>query len=120
VHGDAWPGNFVRTATGPVMMDLERFSIGPPEWDLVSTAVRRMTTGAVTADEYNDFCEAYGTDVVTWTGYQTLAGIRELRNVTYAAQHAASNPSWVPQAQYRIDCLRGRCGARPWKWEGII
>ena len=33
-------------------MDLERFSAGPPEWDLVSTTVRTRTTGAVTATEY--------------------------------------------------------------------
>ncbi|MDN3061312.1 aminoglycoside phosphotransferase family protein [Streptomyces sp. SRF1] len=120
VHGDAWPGNLVRTATGPLMMDLERFSVGPPEWDLVSTAVRRMTTGAVSAEEYHEFCEAYGADVTEWHGYQALAGIRELRMVTYALQHAASNPAWGGQAQYRIDCLRGRYGPRPWEWKGIL
>ncbi|MFE5117738.1 aminoglycoside phosphotransferase family protein [Streptomyces sp. NPDC056669] len=120
VHGDAWPGNLVRTATGRLLMDLERFSVGPPEWDLVSTAVGRMTTGAVTAEEYDEFCEAYGADVTEWDGYQTLASIRELRLVTYALQHAASNPEWIGQAQYRIDCLRGRSGPRPWVWKGIL
>lgn len=120
VHGDAWPGNLIRTASGPVMMDLERFSLGPPEWDLVSTAVRRRTTGAVTAAEYDEFCAAYGSDVTDWPGYEILAGVRELRMVTYAAQHAASNPEWTDQAQYRVDCLRGRHGPRPWNWKGIL
>ncbi|WP_406516325.1 aminoglycoside phosphotransferase family protein [Streptomyces sp. NBC_00873] len=121
VHGDAWPGNLVRTAYGQrLMMDLERFSVGPPEWDLVMTAVRRITTGAVTAEEYASFCDAYGMDVTTWSGYPILAGARELRMVTYAAQHAASHPEWRHQAQYRIDCLRGRSGARPWNWKGIL
>ncbi|MFE2847407.1 aminoglycoside phosphotransferase family protein [Streptomyces scopuliridis] len=119
VHGDAWPGNLVRTSTGPLLMDLERFSVGPPEWDLVSTAVRRKTTGAATAEEYDEFCEAYGADVTEWTGYRTLAGIRELRMATYAARHAASNPEWTGQAQHRIDCPHGRCGSRPWTWTGI-
>ncbi|MEU0027411.1 aminoglycoside phosphotransferase family protein [Streptomyces sp. NPDC006335] len=122
VHGDAWPGNLVRITGTPrrLMMDFERFSLGPPEWDLVSTAVRARTTGAVSAAEYDAFCEAYGCDVTEWPGYATLAGARELRMVTMAAQHAASNPEWIDQAQYRVDCLRGRCGPRPWKWKGIM
>ncbi|WP_367892083.1 phosphotransferase family protein [Streptomyces sp. JUS-F4] len=120
VHGDAWPGNIVRTADGVLMMDLERFSVGPPEWDLVSTAVRAKTTGAVSAREYDRFCAVYGYDVTAWEGYPVLARARELRMVTYAAQHAASNAEWRSQAQYRIDCLRGRSGPRPWSWKGIL
>ncbi|MEU3702743.1 phosphotransferase [Streptomyces anulatus] len=120
VHGDAWPGNIVRTAEGVLMMDLERFSVGPPEWDLVSTAVRAKTTGAVSAREYDRFCAVYGYDVTAWEGYPVLARARELRMVTYAAQHAANNAEWRSQAQYRIDCLRGRSGPRPWSWTGIL
>ncbi|MEU3978882.1 aminoglycoside phosphotransferase family protein [Streptomyces sp. NPDC026672] len=121
VHGDAWPGNLVRlVGGGRVIMDLERFSIGPPEWDLVSTAVRSKTTGVVTPAEYDEFCAAYGYDVTEWAGYEILAGARELRMVTYAAQHAARNPEWVDQAQLRINCLRGRHGPRPWQWRGIM
>jgi hypothetical protein len=121
VHGDAWPGNVVRlTHGGWLLMDLERFSAGPPEWDLVSTAVRARTTGAVTPTEYDAFCTTYGHDVTTWPGYPVLAGARELRMVTYAAQHATGNPRWQAQAQHRLDCLRGRCGPRPWRWEGIL
>ncbi|WP_031062041.1 aminoglycoside phosphotransferase family protein [Streptomyces sp. NRRL F-5527] len=121
VHGDAWPGNFVRlVGGGRRIMDLERFSIGPPEWDLVSTAVRAKTTGAVTEAEYDAFCTVYGYDVTEWPGYEILAGARELRMATYAAQHAASNPAWAGQAKYRVDCLRGRHGPRPWQWKGIM
>ncbi|MFE3473850.1 aminoglycoside phosphotransferase family protein [Streptomyces bacillaris] len=119
VHGDAWPGNIVRTADGVLMMDLERFSVGPPEWDLVSTAVRAKTTGAVSSREYDEFCAVYGRDVTAWEGYPILARTRELRMVTYAVQHASSNSEWRSQAQYRIDCLRGRSGPRPWSWKGI-
>lgn len=121
IHGDAWPGNLIRITDGArLMMDLERFSLGPPEWDLVSTAVRTKTTGAVTLVEYDEFCAVYGYDVTEWAGYEILAGARELRMVTYAAQHAAGNPEWADQAQYRVDCLRGRQGPRPWHWKGIM
>ncbi|GGZ95035.1 aminoglycoside phosphotransferase [Streptomyces subrutilus] len=120
VHGDAWPGNIVRTAQGTVLMDLERCAVGPREWDLTSTAVRARTTGAVSPADYEQFCEAYGHDVTQWDGYEVLAGARELRMVTYAAQHAATHPAWQQQAQYRVDCLRGRHGPRPWQWRGIM
>lgn len=121
VHGDAWPGNVIRLDRGGwLLMDLERFSAGPPEWDLISTAVRARTTGAVPAAEYDAFCTVYGHDVTDWPGYPVLAGTRELRMVTYAAQHAASNTQWRAQAQHRVDCLRGRRGPRPWQWKGIL
>ncbi|MFD7136991.1 aminoglycoside phosphotransferase family protein [Streptomyces sp. NPDC059894] len=120
VHGDAWVGNVARTAAGPLLMDFERASFGPPEWDLVSTAVKLTTTGAVSAHEYAEFCETYGTDVTEWEGYELLSSARELRMATYVAQHAATHPEWRREAQYRIDCLRGRCGAPPWRWKGIM
>jgi aminoglycoside phosphotransferase (APT) family kinase protein len=120
VHGDAWVGNVARTQAGPVLMDFERASFGPPEWDLVSTAVKLTTTGAVSADEYAEFCAAYGSDVTEWTGYELLAEARELRMTSYAAQHAATHPQWRREAQYRVDCLRGRAGVRPWQWKGIM
>lgn len=120
VHGDAWVGNVPRTADGPLLLDFERVSIGPPEWDLVSTAVKMTTTGAVTRAEYEEFCALYGTDVTQWEGYELLAGARELRMTTYAAQHAATRPEWQAEAQYRVDCLRGIAEPRPWHWKGIM
>ncbi|MEU9190130.1 aminoglycoside phosphotransferase family protein [Streptomyces sp. NPDC048484] len=120
VHGDAWVGNVVRTADESVLLDFERVSVGPPEWDLVSTAVKMTTTGAVSTAEYAQFCAVYGTDVTTWEGYELLAGARALRMVTYAAQHAATRPEWRAEAQYRVDCLRGRTVSPPWGWKGII
>nr|BAP34758.1 hypothetical protein [Streptomyces sp. ML694-90F3] len=101
-------------------LDLERFSIGPPEWDLVSTAVRTFTTGATSLAEYTEFTTAYGRDVTEWDGYPLLAAARELRMATYAAQHAAADPRRHDQAQYRVDCLRGRYGPRPWNRQGIL
>lgn len=120
VHGDAWSGNIVTTPAGPLVMDLERASIGPLEWDLVSIAVRNRTTGTISFAEYELFCEAYGYDVTTWSGYGLLAAIRELRIVSYAAQHSARNPAWQAEAVHRVNCLRGRSGPRPWTWKGIL
>jgi hypothetical protein len=37
LHGDAHPGNLVRTASGWCWIDFEDVCMGPPEWDLAST-----------------------------------------------------------------------------------
>jgi aminoglycoside phosphotransferase (APT) family kinase protein len=59
VHGDASAGNVVATEDGQVfLLDLERFSVGPPEWDLVATAIDHTTFGILSHDGYEEFCEA--------------------------------------------------------------
>ena len=94
VHGDAWTGNCVVDAAGRAyFLDFERASIGPPEWDLVSTAVR-LSIGGLQRDEYLEFCQIYGRDVTEWPGFAALRSIRELRIASWAAQVATSHPEW--------------------------
>lgn len=122
VHGDAWEGNVVRTVDGDVvLLDFERCALGPPEWDLVSTAVSFVSTGWMGADEWAVYCRAYGHDVTFWAGFATLRDIRELRMTTMAAQLAAKDPErYGPQAAHRLACLRGQRGARPWSgWRAV-
>ncbi|MEU2868633.1 aminoglycoside phosphotransferase family protein [Streptomyces olivoreticuli] len=120
LHGDAWDGNIAVTVDGTAyLLDLENTCYGPPEWDLVSTAVKHLTTATVTAAAYEDFCSTYGMDVTSWSGYSVLAGIRELRMVTFALQIAGEHPHARAEAQHRVDCLRGRNGPRPWTWTAV-
>jgi len=116
VHGDALGGNIVATATGPVVLDLERFAYGHPEWDLASIAVDRFTFGTTTAAQWTQFCARYGHDVTEWVGYSVLRDARELRKVTFAAQMADQYPHLAEQAQYRLACIRGEHGPLPWRW----
>lgn len=121
VHGDAWGGNIVATETGEVvMLDLERTSIGPPEWDTVHTAIKCHTLGEITVEEYESFCDVYGSDVTMWEGYELLRDLREFRMTTMAAQTAVHIPADRAQADHRIACLRGRLGPRPWSgWRPV-
>ncbi|MDH6223681.1 aminoglycoside phosphotransferase family protein [Streptomyces sp. MJP52] len=122
IHGDAWKGNCVVTHSPDrqaLLLDFERTSLGPPEWDLTSTAVAYETFGKLSRDEYQAYCDHYGHDVTTWAGYPTLRAIRELRLVTFALQTASHDPSAVKQAHHRLDCVRGRHGARPWGWRAV-
>ena len=116
VHGDAWSGNVVVTAgKTSVLLDLERCSLGPPEWDLVSTAVAYVTTAKIDTSEWTAYCEAYGYDVTTWEGFEILRDIRELRQTTMAIQVAATDPErYADQAAHRLACLRNQRGPRPW------
>lgn len=116
VHGDAWVGNVVATDDGQVaLLDLERCSVGPPEWDLVSTAIKRTSFDWITAEDYQDFCDRYGHDVTTWAGFDLLRDIRELRMALYAAQRAAEHPVAREEAALRTACLRSQV-QRPWAW----
>ncbi|MFI0743267.1 phosphotransferase enzyme family protein [Streptomyces sp. NPDC021100] len=120
LHGDAWDGNVAVDADGTAyLLDLENVCYGPPEWDLVSTAVKHLTTATVTAAEYDAFRRAYGVDVTLWSGYPVLAGIRELRMVSFALQIADEHAHARAEAQHRVDCLRGRKGLRPWTWTAV-
>lgn len=117
VHGDAWVGNVVATEDGEVvLLDLERCAVGPPEWDLISTAIKRTSFAWISDADYEDFCNRYGHDVTSWPGFELLRDIRELRMTCYVAQRAAEHPEARAEAQVRIDCLRGRAGSRPWAW----
>ncbi|MEV6526578.1 aminoglycoside phosphotransferase family protein [Longispora sp. NPDC051575] len=119
LHGDAWAGNIVSTAAGPVILDLERFAVGPPEWDLVSTAVDHFSFGAVDARAWRTFCDSYGLDVTASPRFETLRDIRELRKVTFAAQLAATDPAIHAELLHRLACVRGGTGPRPWRWRGV-
>ncbi|MEV1088975.1 phosphotransferase family protein [Streptomyces microflavus] len=119
IHGDAWGGNCAVTEDRALLLDFERTSLGPPEWDLASTAVAYDTFGTLSAEQYEDFSEQYGFDVRHWAGYPTLRGVRELRLATFGLQVADQDPSALVQARYRIDCIRGLRGDRPWHWTAV-
>jgi aminoglycoside phosphotransferase len=120
IHGDAWVGNVAVMQDGTAtLLDFERTAFGPPEWDLTSTAVGVDLFDHVSAEEYDQFCAAYGADVRAWAGYETLRDIRELRVTTYALQIADQLPSAVEAARFRLECIQGRHGQRPWRWPAV-
>jgi aminoglycoside phosphotransferase (APT) family kinase protein len=115
VHGDAWRGNVVATEQGHVIfLDLERTSMGPPEWDLVHTAIKHSSFGWISSGENDSFISAYGHDVTQWDGFKLLRDIREFRMTCMAAQVSSENPQAEDQARHRLACLQGKHGQRPW------
>lgn len=121
VHGDAWVGNVVSTSDGrTIFLDLERTAVGPPEWDLVHTAIKHSSFAWITAEQYGQFCEIYGHDVTVWSGFGLLRDIREFRMTCMAVQVASADVAYREQAAHRLDCIRGRRGPRPWHdWHAV-
>jgi Ser/Thr protein kinase RdoA (MazF antagonist) len=117
IHGDASVGNVIRAQDGrPVLIDLDGFSTGPREWDLMLTALYYERLGWHTREEYQGFAERYGFDVTAWRGYGTLRSIRELIMVGWLAQNIDESSDVVAEVSKRIADLRaGREGRLEWK-----
>lgn len=117
IHGDASIGNVIRARDGqPVLIDLDGFSTGPREWDLVLTALYYERFGWHTQEEYQHFAEQYGFDVMAWSGYGTLRSMRELIMVGWLAQNMNESGDLAAEVGKRIADLRsGREGRLEWK-----
>ncbi|MEU4233293.1 aminoglycoside phosphotransferase family protein [Nonomuraea sp. NPDC026600] len=115
IHGDPHRKNLVRGADGrTVMLDLERFAVGPIEWDLVVPAVYHLV-GWYSDAEYAAFVETYGWDITQWEGFSTLASVRQLRMTTWLAGRTGREPRLIPEALNRIATLRDPAAPRrPW------
>jgi hypothetical protein len=121
IHGDAWQGNVVVPKAGgaPVLLDLDHVGIGPREWDLVSLTVDYTDFARLTDADYQAFVDAYGGyDMTAWSGYRTLATIRELRWTAFVLGKAKTSTEAAQQVRHRLACLRGEI-ERPWSWSAF-
>lgn len=120
IHGDAWQGNVVVPASGtPVVLDLDKVSLGRREWDLIQLAVDYTDFERIGADDYKAFVAAYGgCDVTQWSGFRVLADIQELRWVAFALSLAGARTAAASEAVHRIACLRGTV-PKPWTWSAL-
>ncbi|MFC8529402.1 phosphotransferase enzyme family protein [Nocardia sp. NPDC057227] len=115
IHGDPSPHNTVAAAHGGHVVDLERCCIGPPEWDQTTVAFQSDTLSDPPS-RWHAFRDAYGADVTEWSGYAVLRDVRSLELCLFALRHASAGDHARAQADYRLTCIRGERGPRPWKW----
>lgn len=120
IHGDAWQGNLVVPPSGiPTVLDLDKVSLGRPEWDLIQLAVDYTDFTRIPDADYLSFVDAYGGyDVTTRPDFRVFADIQELRWVGFAVKRASASKTAARQANHRIACLRGAV-PRPWQWEAL-
>ncbi|WP_030752417.1 aminoglycoside phosphotransferase family protein [Streptomyces sp. NRRL F-5135] len=105
IHGDALPRNVQVGPDGPVLVDLETFSVDFREHDLVVMALSRDRYG-LPAEAYDTFTEVYGWDVRDWPGCPVLRGARETASCAWVAQHAPVNPKALAEFRRRVASLR--------------
>ena len=115
VHGDAHDGNFIRTPAGSiVMIDLERFAYGQPEADLTVTATEYLA-GWHSAEGYRAFADAYGYDVMQWSGFPVMRAANELKMTTWLMQNVAEDQEIADEFENRLASLHDDDAPRHWR-----
>ena len=116
IHEDANVGNLLVDSDGSaVLTDLDGFCIGPREWDLIQTALFYDRLGWHDQSEYEAFVSAYGTDLLTWPGYPTLADSRELVMTSWLAGAAEGSSRKREELLWRVRDLREANTERSWR-----
>jgi aminoglycoside phosphotransferase (APT) family kinase protein len=107
IHGDAHPGNLLRTPGGHVILgDWDHVAFGPREWDLGQVHYTRRRFGRPPDDELDRFAAAYGWDVRVWEGLPTVVAIREVTGLSAYLRTAATKPFSRRELVHRLDTLR--------------
>ena len=98
-----------------MLIDLDGFTIGPREWDLVLTVLYYDSFGWHTRQEYEAFARVYGFDIMLWPGYLVLRSIREFLMVTWVIQIASESNQIAAEARKRISALRTGASRNDWQ-----
>ncbi|GAA3250862.1 aminoglycoside phosphotransferase family protein [Pseudonocardia petroleophila] len=115
VHGDANVGNVLLDDKGrAVLIDLDGFSTGPREWDLIQTALFYDRLGWHTRDEYMEFVNVYGYDLMRWSYYGELADMREIAMTTWLCRKAGDSTSTAAEALKRVSAIRTGSSRHDW------
>jgi Ser/Thr protein kinase RdoA (MazF antagonist) len=116
IHGDAHLGNLMRSPSGEVVMiDFERFSIGPREWDLSLLAGYRFNFDWVDEESYQAFVRTYGYDVASWPQWRDLMAIRELAMTSWLMQNVHVSEQTHAEFVRRLADLRNPDAKRHWQ-----
>lgn len=114
IHGQAERGNALVHDGQAVFLDFERVCRGPREWDLIDTAVSTLRFNQP-RDNYQQFADAYGYDVLEWEGFPVLRRVWELRATTWLMQAATHSSERAAEAQVRIDTWRNDEPMKVWR-----
>jgi aminoglycoside phosphotransferase (APT) family kinase protein len=107
IHGDAHIGNLMRAASGQAVLgDWDHVATGPREWDLAQIHYMDRRFGRAGENGIDAFAAAYGWDIRTWPGLDTLIAIREITGLSPYIRAARDRPDYRQQLAYRLRTLQ--------------
>lgn len=116
IHGDAHIGNLLRAASGEVILgDWDHVATGPREWDLIQIHYMHRRFGRVGGDGVDAFTAAYGWDIRSWPGLDTLVAIREITGLSPYIRTAQTRPFSSRQLAYRLRTLQADDTTARWE-----
>lgn len=116
IHGDAHISNLMRTTSGGIILgDWDHVATGPREWDLIQIHYMHRRFGRASQDDLDGFSAAYGRDISSWPGLETLVAIREITGLSPYIRTARSKSFSAEQLAYRLRTLQA--GDMTARWE---
>jgi aminoglycoside phosphotransferase (APT) family kinase protein len=107
IHGDAHIGNLMRAASGQAVLgDWDHVGTGPREWDLAQIHYMDRRFGRAGENGIDAFAAAYGWDIRTWPGLDTLIAIREIWGLRPYIRTARDRHGYRQQLAYRLHTLQ--------------
>jgi Phosphotransferase enzyme family len=115
IHGDAHPGNLIRTQDGTVVLgDWDHVAVGPREWDLAQVFYASQRLGYPPREDVEGFGAAYGWDPRDWPGLATLVAIREVSGLGTYIRNAPAQPFARRELAMRISTLQAGDHSARW------
>lgn len=107
IHGDAHIGNLMRAASGQAVLgDWDHVATGPREWDLAQIHYMDRRFDRAGQNGIDAFAAAYGRDIRTWPGLETVIAIREIWGLRPYIRTARDRPDYSRQLAYRLHTLQ--------------
>jgi Ser/Thr protein kinase RdoA (MazF antagonist) len=105
IHGDAHPENPLHDSTAGrwLLIDFDHAAHGPRELDLLFAAPDHFQEPAADRDT---FTRAYGYNLLTWPGWQTLRDISEAHSLASYIRRAPTTPAAATELTRRLHSLR--------------
>ncbi|WP_253887834.1 phosphotransferase [Actinokineospora diospyrosa] len=115
VHGDAHIKNVMVIGYNPVLIDFEHVGFGQPEWDLAMTATEYVTARWWLDQQYAAFARTYGFDVTTWSGFDVLRQVHEIKMTTWLMQNISQSREIAEEFAARMQSIRLQQPGPRWK-----
>lgn len=106
MHGDAHPNNEIPTEGGVLLGDWDHTAIGPREWDLCQVHYTRRRFRRPSPGALDDTAAAYGWDIRTWPGLDTVIAAREITGLSPYIRQAPFHDVARDELARRLDHLR--------------